>query len=219
MQGRGILYVSTFNVFVYICTEFEIMSENIKVPSTEFGVHPMIMNRWSARAFSDQMIDDTTLNRLFEAASWSASSMNEQPWKYLYAKKGSAAFDAMIDCLMDGNKPWAKNGSVMLLSLAKRTFVRNGVTNRHHMHDVGAANSTLLMQAAEDDIYGHMMGGFHMDKTLEAFNIDPQEYEVACFIILGYLDRPESLEEPFQSRETSPRTRKSISDFTQHIEL
>lgn len=194
------------------------MSQQIKVPASEFGVHPLIMNRWSARSFSEQMIDQATLNRLFEAASWSASSMNEQPWKYVIAHRGSEAFDRMVDCLMDGNKPWAKNGSTMLLSLAKKKFERNGAINRHAMHDVGAANSTLLMQAADDDIYGHMMGGFHMQRALESFSIDPEEWEIACFIVLGYLDSPEALEEPFRTRELTSRTRKNIDSFIEIAE-
>lgn len=191
--------------------------KNPKIPNTKNNIHPLILNRWSARSFSDKRISDETMETLFEAASWSASSMNEQPWEYLWAEKGSDAFNTMVDCLMDGNQPWAKNGSHMLLSLAKRHFNHKHRTNRHHMHDVGAANSTLLMQAADLDIYGHMMGGFHMDKTLEAFGIDPEEYEVACFIVLGYLDAPEKLGPPFHERELATRERKGVAEFTKKL--
>lgn len=188
-----------------------------KTPQTKHEIHPLILDRWSARSFSEKSISEETMEALFEAASWSASSMNEQPWEYLWAERGSEAFDTMVECLMDGNQPWAKNGSHLLLSLAKRKFAYKGRENRHHMHDVGAANSTLLMQAAHIDIYGHMMGGFHMDKTLEAFGIDPEEYEIACFIVLGYLDAPEKLEEPFHARELAPRTRKTVTEFTKKL--
>lgn len=187
------------------------------MPQTKHEIHPLILDRWSARSFSEKPISSDTIEALFEAASWSASSMNEQPWEYLYAQNGSDAFNTMIDCLMDGNQPWAKNGSHMILSLAKRKFEYKGRQNRHHMHDVGAANSALLMQAAHIDIYGHMMGGFHMDKTLQAFGINPEVYEVACFIVIGYLDTPEKLEEPFKAREIEPRSRKSVEEFTKKL--
>ena len=94
---------------------------------------------------------------------------------------------------MAGNKVWAENGSVMILALAKKNFA-NGKTNRHAMHDIGAANSTLLLEAASLDIYGHMMGGFHFNETLEAFDLDNNEWEPACFIVSGYLDAPDKLE-------------------------
>lgn len=192
-------------------------SKTIKTPNTTHQVSPFITQRWSARSFADQVITTDSLHTLLEAASWSASSMNEQPWKYLYAFRGTQGFDRMHTCLMDGNQPWAANASVLLLSLAKRTFDRNGKQNRHAMHDLGAANTTLLLQAADMDIFGHMMGGFHMDQTVDEFQIDTELWEPSCFIALGYLDEPEKLEEPFLTRETTPRQRKPISEFSQEI--
>ena len=86
------------------------------------------------------------------------------------------------------------------------------------MFDTGAANATLLMQAAQMDVFGHLMGGFHYDKALEAFDIDNEEYEIACFGVIGYLAAPDALPEPFKSRELTPRTRKAVNEFTTHLE-
>jgi nitroreductase len=188
-----------------------------KIPVTKTDVHPLLTKRWSARSFAKKAIESSTMHKLFEAASWSASSMNEQPWKYLYAHRGSEAFNRMAECLMDGNKPWAKHSGVLLIALAKRHFDRNGQLNRHHMHDAGAANTTLLLQAAQVDIYGHMIGGFHYDQAIDAFEIDNERYEIACFIALGYRDEADQLEEPFRSRETTARTRKSVNDFSTEL--
>lgn len=190
----------------------------IKTKDTDPRVASLIAKRWSARAFSKKPIEEEKLAIIFEATRWTASSMNEQPWTYIVARKGTPSFEKMVDCMMDGNQPWATNASVILISLARRNFNYKSRVNRHHMHDVGAANTTLLLQAAELDIYGHMIGGFHMDKTIEAFEI-PEDYEIACLITLGYLDTPASLEEPFQSRELSPRPRKEVSEFvyTDHL--
>lgn len=187
-----------------------------KTPETKHPISALITKRWSARSFADKAISEETVEHLFEATSWTASSMNEQPWKYIYAHKGTAGFDKMANCLMGGNKVWAENGAVMILALAKKNFA-NGTANRHAMHDVGAANTTLLLEAASIDIYGHMMGGFHFNETLEAFDLDSNEWEPACFIVIGYLDAPEKLEEPFKSREIAPRSRKSISEITEKL--
>jgi nitroreductase len=189
----------------------------LKQPKTENKISGLITERWSARSFKNEALTELEINTLLEAASWAASSMNEQPWHYLVAENGSEAFDNMIDCLMGGNQPWAKNAPLMLIALAKKNFERNNTENRHAMHDVGAANTTLLLQAAELHIFGHMMGGFHYDKTLETFNIDGNEFEVACFLALGHLDIPEALEEPFKSRETAVRTRKTISEISSRL--
>lgn len=187
-----------------------------KVPVHLDKVHPLLLKRWSARSFSEKVIVQEDLNTLLEAASWAASSMNEQPWRYLYAFRGEPAFDRFWNCLMDGNKPWAKNASVLMLSLANKHMVKNGAYNRHYLYDTGAANTNLLLQAAEMDIYGHQMGGFHMEQTVREFDLDDR-WEPAVFIALGYLDDPEKLEEPFLTREISSRTRRPLNEFTEHV--
>lgn len=192
-------------------------SIEIKRPQTVHKLNPIIEKRWSARAFSDTAISEDTLNHLLEAASWAASSMNEQPWHYIYAFRGTEGFKTLHDCLLKGNQPWAENAAVLMVCLAKKHFDRNGKVNRHAMHDTGAANTTMMLQAADLDIYGHMMGGFDPEKTIEALKIDTEKWEVACFIALGYLDSYETLEEPFREREIAPRSRKTVDTFSQQV--
>lgn len=189
----------------------------METTETTYDVHQLIKQRWSPRSFSEKTMSDDALDTLFEAASWAASSMNEQPWKYIYAHRGTDGFERLADCLMDGNKVWAQNGAVLMLSLAKKRFDRNGQINRHAMHDTGAANTTLLLQAADDGILGHMMGGFHFDKTIEMLTIDADQWEPACFMVLGYVADPSQLEEPFRTRETAERVRNPIASFTEKI--
>ena len=190
---------------------------HIKTANTKTNVHDLIKKRWSARSFSPKQLSEDDVQTILEAGTWAASSMNEQPWKYLYAMNGTKGFDRMHSCLMTGNQPWSKNGSVLMISLAKKNFEYKGRINRHAMHDMGAANSTLLLQAADMDVYGHMIGGFDMQKTLEEFNIDSEKWEIACFIVLGYLDDAEKLNEPFLSREKKARTRRSVSEISTKI--
>ncbi|MFZ5947875.1 MAG: nitroreductase family protein [Stygiobacter sp.] len=185
----------------------------IKEAKTIYPVNELIKKRWSARSFSNKEISDDELNTIFEAASWAFSSMNYQPWRYIYSKKSDKVnFEKFVDCLSEGNKPWAKNASVLIFSLAKKNY-DDGNKNIAALHDVGAANATLILQAASMEIYGHLMGGYSKTKAIELFNIDTQEYEPVVFIALGYLDDPEKLEEPFRTRELTPRTRKPIADF------
>lgn len=192
-------------------TTTQLESITAKEAVTQYPVHEFIRQRWSARSFADRPIEHDTLMTLLEAASWTPSSMNEQPWVFLYAHKGEPAFQQMFDCLLPGNR-WADGAQVLLLSLARTNFTSNGQANRHALHDTGAANMALLLQAAAMDIFGHQMGGFNMHKTIESFQI-PDDLEPVCFISLGYLDDPEKLEEPFRSRELTPRKRKALSEF------
>jgi hypothetical protein len=53
-----------------------------------------------------------------------------------------------------------------MISLVKTHF-DNGNVNRHAMHDVGAANQNLMLEATSEGIVGHLLGGFDMTKTKE----------------------------------------------------
>lgn len=179
-------------------------------------MHDVIKRRRSIRAFSDKEISRDSMHEILEAASWAPSSMNEQPWRYIYAYKGTAGFDTIWGCLVPSNQAWAGKAAVLMVSVAKKTFVRNGKPNRHYMHDTGLANENLMTQAISMDIYTHPMGGFNMEQTREALQLREDE-EAVCFIALGYKGDPDSLEEPNRTKETEERTRKSIDEISKDI--
>lgn len=184
-----------------------------KLAQTVYPVHELIRKRWSARSFSGAPVSLEKLYTMFEAATWAASSMNEQPWRYMYAlKENEAEFKKFHSCLLPGNKPWSSSASILILSLAKKTFAKTMAANKHYFHDVGAANNNLLLQAASMDIYGRMMAGFDVKKTISLFNL-PEDLEPVCFIALGYLDHPEKLEEPYLTREKQQRSRKRLEEI------
>jgi len=194
----------------------EVSSHSIKKANTEHEVHPLLESRWSARSFTEKTISKEDISRLLEAASWSPSSMNEQPWRYLIAFKGSPAFQQMTECLSAGNQPWAQNAPILLLSLAE-THHANGHPNAYSWYDVGAANQSLLLQAASMGILGHLMGGFNANQAIDSFAI-PSSQKPVVFIALGYPDEPEKLPEPFLTRELTPRTRKKIAEIFQYLD-
>lgn len=179
-------------------------------------MHEFIKKRRSIRAFSSREISRDDMQEIMEAATWAPSSMNEQPWRYIYAYKGTEGFKRIWDCLVPSNQTWTDDASVLVISIAKKTLARNGKPNRHYMHDTGLANENLIIQAITMDIYAHPMGGFDMDKTVAAFQLTDDD-EVVCFIALGYKGDPQQLEEPNRTRETEERSRKSITEISEDI--
>lgn len=190
---------------------------SVKIAKTKHDVIDVIKNRWSARSFSDKSISENDLHTLFEAASWAFSANNAQPWEYIYAHKADTeAFNKLHSCLMAGNLPWTKNAAVLMAVLAHKKL-DNGHENKAAKHDVGSANTSLMLQATSMNIYGHVMGGFDSGKAIEALNINTEVMEPVVFIALGYLDAPEKLEEPFKTREITPRTRKPLSEIVKRL--
>jgi nitroreductase len=185
----------------------------LKIARTQTDVHELLRSRWSARSFADKPVSDEEVLTLIEAAHWSPSSMNEQPWRYIVTRKGQDEnYDALWDCLMPGNQPWAKNAPILMVSLAEKLHHSNGAANKYALYDVGAANQSLLLQAASMGILGHLMGGFHADRVHQLFEL-PESMLAVVVIALGYPDVPEKLEEPFLTRELTPRTRKPLEEI------
>ncbi|SDY51853.1 nitroreductase family protein [Hymenobacter psychrophilus] len=183
-----------------------------RTATTTFPVLDVIRQRWSPRAFADQPVPEQALQQLFEAAAWAPSAMNEQPWRYLYAHRADeAAFRQLFDCLLPGNQPWARHAPVLVLALAKTTF-SNDTPNAAALHDLGMANSHLILEATALGLHGHFMGGFDADKAREAFGL-PANLQPVVIMALGYLGRAEQLDEPFLSREQAPRQRRSVAAF------
>ena len=183
-----------------------------KIAKTKYPVNELIKNRWSARSFSDKPITQELLNQLFEAASWAPSSMNAQPWRYIYAHRtNKEVFNKMAECLTGGNRAWAHGAAVLILSLAKTTL-DSGHKNGAALHDVGGSNVLLMIEAVDNNIYGHLMGGFDIEKTKKEFKL-PEELQPIVFIALGYLDDPDKLAEPYKTREITHRTRKELDEF------
>jgi nitroreductase len=184
----------------------------LKAARTEHDVLPVIRQRFSTRAFSSQVLPEAELLTLFEAAAWAPSAMNEQPWRYRYALRGTSAFDHLWGLLNTGNQPWAKNAAALVARSVKTTLERNGQPNHSRLHDLGLANAQLLMQATSMDIYGHLMGGFDHARAQQELGLDPAEEEVFCILALGRLTSPDTLVEPFRTRELTPRSRRPLRE-------
>jgi len=174
----------------------------------------LIKKRWSPRAFSSKLVDARTAETLFNAARWAPSSMNEQPWLYFYAlREDTGSFNKFVDCLFPGNSIWAREAGMLILSVALKKFKRNDRPNRHAMHDTGAANTLLALQATSMGLQAHQMGGFDLNLTMKTFDLDPEIHEPASFIAVGYEGDPGLLPDELRKRELAPRVRKDIVDF------
>lgn len=179
----------------------------------EFPVHELIRTRWSPRAFSEKLVEPEVLRSLFEAARWAPSSNNEQPWTFLVATKDDKEnFENTLGCLVEFNANWAKAAPVLVIAVSKLAFSKNNSPNRNAQYDTGAASALLSLEATARGLVVHQMGGFDPETARETFEI-PAGWEPIAALAIGYPGEPETLSEPYKSRETAPRQRKPIRDF------
>jgi nitroreductase len=177
------------------------------------GVLPVIHGRWSPRSFADREVSPADLRRVFEAARWTASSYNEQPWRFIVGKRNSSTYKKIFSTLIEFNQGWAAAAPVLILGVSSTRFAHNGSENRNALYDLGAAASYLTLQAAALGLATHQMAGYDQDAARKAFGI-PEDYELGAVIALGYQGEPSALDNPhLLEMETSPRTRKPLSEF------
>lgn len=171
------------------------------------------MHRWSPRSFADRAVEPETIRSLLEAARWSASSRNLQPWSFIVApREHPDDFERMIGCLMEGNIPWASKAPLLILTIAHLVIPGRDRTNGHAWNDLGLAVQNLCVQATALGLYVHQMGGFSSDKARTTFQI-PEGYDPVTVLAVGYLGNPNELPEDRRDSELAPRERKPLSDF------
>jgi nitroreductase len=186
--------------------------EKLKHAPSIDGVPELILRRWSPRAFAKREIPSGDLEKLFVAASWAASSYNEQPWRFFLGRKGDETYKKIFDSLVEFNQGWAEAAPVLVLSVASKKFAHNGSPNAFALHDTGAATAYLGLQATALGLHTHSMAGLDKELARASFGV-PSDYDIGAVTAIGYLGDPADLPEQYRKGEVEPRTRKPVAEF------
>jgi len=177
----------------------------------DFEVDQIFLNRWSPRSMSGDEISREVLFSLFEAARWAPSSNNNQPWRFIFARRKTDYWPVFFDLLTEQNKVWTKNAAALIVVVSKKTFDYNEKPARTHSYDAGAAWENFALQGSLKGLVVHGMQGFDYDRARTALNI-PDVFQVEAMIAVGMPGRKEDLPEALQERE-SPSPRKNFSEI------
>ena len=189
-------------------------TDHPKLAKAERPILPVIAARFSPYAFEPRPVEREKLLTCLEAARWAPSSFNEQPWTFILAERTDpAAFTQAVDCLVEGNRGWAKNVGVLLLTIVSKLFSKNGKPNRAAEHDIGLAAENMVLQATALGLQGHQMIGIEAAKIRAAYKI-PETHEPLTAIALGYAAAVQpGTADPLAQRDLSPRARKPLSEI------
>jgi nitroreductase len=184
----------------------------IKMAKTDYPISDLIARRWSARAFSTKSVEKSKLLSILEAARWAPSSRNEQPWRYIVFTDDNPEKLKKAQSVLKEINNYAKRAPILICAITKRTYTDNGIPNRLYFHDLGAANENMFLEAFNQGLIMHEMGGFDMQKAREVFNI-PEDYEVGIMIAIGYQDAYHVLPDRLKEKAFIPRVRKPLSEI------
>jgi nitroreductase len=182
-----------------------------KVRKNPYSIQPLIINRWSPRAMTGEEISEEELMSLFEAARWAPSSYNNQPWRFLYARRNTPQWALFFELMGDFNKGWVKNASAIVLAISSKLFAHNSKPSRTHSFDTGAAWAGMAIEGSSRGLVVHGMEGFDYEKAKKDLGI-PDDYQVEALIAIGKRASTNTLPKELQERE-APSDRKPLKEI------
>lgn len=185
---------------------------------TDHPVQDFIARRWSPYAYDPaREVSVADLQSLFEAARWTMSSYNSQPWRYVVGVRGRRqdTWDQVFECLVEGNRGWARNAPVLALGLAEHLHPYNQKLNKAALHDLGAASAALTFEAAARGLAVHQMVGIHVDRVREVFDL-PETVEPLTALAIGYPADPADADPAMVERDERKRERNPVESFILH---
>ncbi|WP_212754678.1 nitroreductase family protein [Nakamurella aerolata] len=178
----------------------------------------LLHDRWSTRVFDpEHTLDDAQLTTLLEAARWSPSAGNSQPWAFVVGRRGDATHSEFVRHLSRGNAFWAPRASALIVTLHQTASDETNevLYSDYSSYDLGQAAAHLTVQAMAMGLATHQFAGFDHDAVAEAFAVPPH-WQVTTAIAVGKqlpAETVEQIEPTIAARERLPRTRKPLSQF------
>jgi nitroreductase len=184
-------------------------------------IHSLLSQRWSPYTFDPtRTVTSDDLQALFEAARWTASAFNAQPWRYIVGVKGRSpqVWEQVLEVLVEGNQGWAQHVPVLALGLVQTNFEHNGKPNQWAIHDLGAASANLTLEASSRGLSVHQMAGIEPDKAISRFSLADNIKPITALAI-GYHGHNLELDRDLASRDQKLRERKATREFLIHGQL
>lgn len=190
-----------------------------KPAPADHPVHPLLQHRWSPRAYSATPVEPSDLDSILEAARWSPSSSNLQPWSFVVGDKhrNAGGYAKILAGLVPFNQGWAQHAPVLIVSVAHKNDPRSGKPNGHAWYDVGQAVAHLSVEATARNLYVHQMGGFDGAKLHADLGL-AEGLEVVSVFTVGHVGDPNALPDGLRERELAPRARKPQGEFVSFAE-
>ncbi len=175
--------------------------------TSQSPIHELLVKRTSPHTFDSRPVSKEDLLALFEAARWSASAGNEQPWSYIVATREEPdEFERMLSCVAEVNLPWASLAPVLLIGCVRLHLGHGGGPYPTAEHDLGLASANLVFEATARGLGVHQMTRIDRDEIRRLYGV-PNHIGVVSALAIGYFP------EESQATTGAHRSRKPLNTF------
>jgi nitroreductase len=183
-----------------------------KIATTAAPIMPVLAERWSPRPFdANHKLSQHEILSGLEAARWSESANNAQPWRFAVITRDDAKHAEISATLSGWNQSWAPAASAIIL-VAVQKLTADGSPYVGARYDAGLAVSKLVIQAQELGLHTHQMAGLDAAKAAEVLGLSG-DYELIVSLAIGKVAAADLLAEPLHGREIAPRTRLELDEI------
>ena len=149
-------------------------------------LHPLLAARWSPVRFDEtaQLTPDE-VDSVLEAARWSPSAGNSQPWAFIVGRRGDANHQRLIAHLAGSSRPWAATASLLVANLSHR-FVADTEWefSEFSLYDLGQAVAHMTLQAQSLGFAARQFRAFDREGVTSEFAVPPH-WEVTTMTAFG----------------------------------
>ncbi|MBN2155526.1 MAG: nitroreductase family protein [Candidatus Lokiarchaeota archaeon] len=140
----------------------------------------LMKERRSIRKFKSAMIEEEKIQQILEAARWTQSASNRQPWRFIVIKN-KETITKLQSAAKFGN--FVADAPVVIAIIADKKRSPNW-----YIHDTSMVAHQICLMAWSLKIGTCWIGSMDRDKAAEALQIGKHEH-VTTILPLGYFDK------------------------------
>ena len=132
-------------------------------------------SRWSPVAWdATHTLDAATADELLEAARWSPSAGNSQPWSFVTALRGDAVHRALLPALAASSRRWAPDAALLVVNVCHR-YVEGTDWDYSEFaeYDLGQSVAHMTLHASSLGLHSRQFRAFDRTRVESVLAVPP----------------------------------------------
>jgi nitroreductase len=132
-------------------------------------------DRWSPTAWDNtHTVAKTEVSPLVEAARWSPSAVNSQPWSFVTARRGDDLHRRLVPLLAASSRRWAPEAALVVVNVCHR-YVEDTDWDSSEFaeYDLGQSVAYMTLQAHSMGLFARQFRAFDREAVQHELGLPP----------------------------------------------
>jgi nitroreductase len=146
----------------------------------------VLRERWSPTSWDvEHALGPGDVERLVEAARWSPSAGNSQPWSFVTALRGGALHQRLVPLLAPSARRWAPDAALLVVNVCHR-YVEgtDWDSSEFAEYDLGQSVAHLTLQALSMGLFSRQFRAFDRDAVERELGV-PEHWVAMTITAIG----------------------------------